>query len=164
MHGATAERGGAIRRDAELFAYLRLATAGRLPLLSDEDVVQAAETALKARARMHRCEVLAVGSGRNDLHLVIRFPASLSLKHLVGIVCEASSVAVARFLSAERQDRFPPDSVWGERYELDTLSPADVPAAVARVCERVVQARSRQLAWSDFLGDEGAAPVHGRRG
>jgi REP element-mobilizing transposase RayT len=151
MHGGTIPSKGISRTDAELFVSLRLTTADQAPLFADEDVVQAAETALTALIRMHRCHILALGNEPNHLYLVIKFIASLSPSELTKIVQEISAKAIAQFLSVERQHRFFPDDVWGRTYLIDTLSPADVPAAIADVYSRVMPAHDMQLAWDDFL-------------
>ena len=43
-------------------------------MLAEPDVAQAAETALRCRARQHRCRVLALGGGDDHLHVVFSFP------------------------------------------------------------------------------------------
>ncbi len=157
MHEATVRKPRHSRRDVELFVYLLLGTIDRVPLLADEGVAQAARTALAADARMQRCRVLAVGSDRDHLHLVIQFPDSLPPNLLAKTVSEASAEAIARLLAAERQDRLPPDRVWSGPYQMETLSPESVPSAIHYVCHHVGRAAAGQLAWHDFLREETAA-------
>jgi REP element-mobilizing transposase RayT len=150
-HGGTVPSAGTSRTDAELFVSLRLTTADQVPLFADENVVQAAEIALKSFIRMHRCHILALGNEPNQLYLVIKFIASLSPSELMRMVRETSAEAIARFLSIEHQHPVSPNNVWDRTYLIDTLSPADVPDAIANVYRRVVQTNALQLAWDDFL-------------
>ncbi|MBV9851731.1 MAG: transposase [Armatimonadetes bacterium] len=121
------------RKDAELFVHLRLETVGTAPWLADEDVAQAALTAVTARAKEHRCRVLAVGNAVDHLHAVLRFPASLPLNLLARVVREASAQAVARALQVLGEADAAPEAVWSRHHALDTLSATDVAAVAAYV-------------------------------
>ena len=121
------------RRDAELFVHLRLET-GAEPWLADADVAQAAETALAAQARLHRCRVLALGSGADHLHAVLQFPESLPLNTLIRQMRLASGQAGARALAFGGRPGVTPEAIWSRRYQLDTLTGGDVAGLVDYVC------------------------------
>lgn len=118
---------------AALFVHLRLETAGAAPWLADEDVAQAARTALAARARLYRCRVLAVGSGDDHLHTILRFPASMPLNQLIHQMQQVSGRAAAHLLTIRAGQDAMPNSLWSGRYQLDTLSECDVAGLIAYV-------------------------------
>ncbi len=122
------------RKDAELFIHLRLETAQGARWLADADVAQAAETALAAQARLHLCQVLAVGSGADHLHALLGFPVSLPLNRLIRQMQQVSSQAAVRALRMMGGPDVTPEQVWSSRYQLDSLSQGDVGGLVAYVC------------------------------
>ena len=119
---------------AALFVHLRLETWECAPWLAHDDVAQATQMALAARARLHRCRVLAVGCGDDHLHAVLSFPESLPLNTLIRQMQQVSGQAAAQALAVLGETGVTPDRVWSRRYQMDTLSESDVPSLIDYIC------------------------------
>lgn len=135
MTDATNTRRAAGMGTAALFVHLRLETRECAPWLAHQDVAQATQMALAARARLHRCRVLAVGGDDDHLHAVLSFPESLPLNTLIRQMQQVSGQAAAQALAVLGETDLSPERVWSGRYQMDTLSESDVPSLVDYICQ-----------------------------
>lgn len=134
-----------------LFVHARWQTWQRKPLLADEDIAQAAQTALVTRTRELRCRTLAVGFMPDHVHAVFAFPASLPLSKLAQVATDASARAVARALSLSRPSQVADGDVWDRRFGLHTVGPESLDDAVSYVTEQAERHRTGDLRphWED---------------
>ncbi len=110
-------------KNAELFVYLSWNTHARYPLLDSDQARQAAFQAIDAGARFKFCRLLAIESTPYCVHLVCRFPASLSISHLTGITQTACAEAVCRLWEAIEPGRCLPRRLWEPTCTARTLGP-----------------------------------------
>lgn len=110
-------------KNAELFVYLSWNTHAGYPLLESDQARQAAFQAIDAGTRLRFCRLLAIESTPCSLHLVCRFPASLSVSHLVGITQAACGSAVSRLWEAIEPGHYLPRQLWEPSCTARTLNP-----------------------------------------
>lgn len=126
-------------KDADLFVYLSWATEGAFPLLDTDQLQQAAYLAITTRARSQFCHLLAIGGTASRLHLVCRFPASLSITSIVKIGQSACAEAVARLWETIERGRREPSPLWERTYTARTLSSTEAGDARDFVCRRIAE-------------------------
>ena len=103
--------------------YLSWNTHAGYPLLHSDEARQVAYQAIETGARLRFCRLLAIESTPCRIHLVCRFPASLSVSHLVGIAQTACASAVIRLLEAVEPGRYLPQRLWEPACVARTLDP-----------------------------------------
>ena len=121
-------------KNAELFVYLSWNTHAEYPLLHSDEARQAAFQAVETRARLRLCRLLAIEATPCRVHLVCRFPASLSVSHLVGIVQMACAESVCRLWEAIEPGRSLPRRLWE-------------PACTARTLDPMTEMEARAFVW-----------------
>ena len=84
----------------ELYLHCVWATWDRLPLLTPEVEPQIYAT-IAAKCMALKCYVLAIGGVEDHIHLLVRFPAALSVATLVGEVKGVSSHLMTRRISPD---------------------------------------------------------------
>lgn len=99
-------------KETELFVYLSWNTHAGYPFLASEQARQAALQAIATGTRLRFCRLLAIESTPYRIHLVCRFPASLSISHLIGITQTTCADAVARFWEIMEPGRSLPRRLW----------------------------------------------------
>ncbi len=124
------ERKGVARRmsplqskNAELFVYLSWKTHAGYAFFDSDQAQQAAFQAIDAGTRLRFCRLLAIESTPCRIHLVCRFPASLSVSHLIGIAQTLCADAVARFWEIIEPGRSLPRKLWDPACIARTLDP-----------------------------------------
>ena len=106
-----------------MFVYLSWNTHAKLPFLDSDQARQAALQAIAAGARLRFCRLLAISATPYCIHLVCRFPASLSVSHLIGIVQMACGSAICRLWEAIEPGRCLPRRLWEPTCTARTLGP-----------------------------------------
>lgn len=142
---ASAERGMPAHLGT-LFVHARWQTRHGEPLLADEDVTQAAQTAIVTRARELRCRTLAVGFRPDHLHVVFAFPASMPINRLASTAMDAAAHAISRALAIAEGAQLDETAVWDRHFGLHTVGPetvADAVSYVARQAEHHAQGTLR---------------------
>jgi len=104
----------------KLYLHCVWATWDRLPLLTPdvEDVVYAA---VHAKCRELKCEPLAMGGISDHVHLLVRFPTTISVADLVKGVKGSSSHLQAQHIARDTYFK------WQGGYGAFTVSPDGVP-------------------------------------
>lgn len=121
-------------KNAELFVYLSWNTHAGYSLFDSDQTRQAAFQAIEAGTRLRFCRLLAIESTPCQVHLVCRFPASLSVSHLAGITQAACASAVARLWEAIEPSRHLPRRLWE-------------PACTARTLDPMTDMEARAFVW-----------------
>jgi REP element-mobilizing transposase RayT len=112
-------------QDVQLFVYFTWKTRNDSPLLGDEQIRQAAYSAIQTRLRSQLCRVLAICSTPCQIHLIARFPASMSIKTIVSVSREAAEQAIFRqqeILSGCPREVY---SLWARDFIAHTVSAAE---------------------------------------
>ncbi len=110
-------------KNAELFVYLSWNAHAGYPLFESDQARQAAFQAIDAGTRLRFCRLLAIESTPCCVHLVCRFPASLSVSHLVGITQSACADALGRLWEAIESGHYLPRRLWEPTGIARTLDP-----------------------------------------
>ena len=108
-------------RDAALFVYLSWDTRGGLPVLSCEELRQAAYLAITLRTRSQFCHILAIGGTAGGIHLVAKIPHSLSVRDVAQMSQDASGIAIARQAEVFQGRLISRDHLWEHGYLTHTL-------------------------------------------
>lgn len=106
----------------DLFVFFSCRTRGGEPLLTDDEIQQAAYQAIGTRTRLLLCRLLAIESTETRIFMVFRFPASLSISDLARGIMQAAEEAISRLqqiLHARPQTGQP---FWEREYVLETMS------------------------------------------
>lgn len=128
-------------KETELFVYLSWNTHARFPFLASDQARQAALQAIAAGARLRFCRLLAIGATPYCIHLVCRFPASLSVSHLVGVVQTACASAVCRLWETIEPDQSLPRRLWEPNCTARTLPAMTETEADAYLRQQMTAAR-----------------------
>jgi len=135
-------------KDSALFVYLTWGTRKDDPALSCDDIRQAAYHAITTRTRTQFCHILAIGGNAGRVHLIAKFPPSLSISDVARIAQDAGSAAIAhqsemfhgRFVRRER--------LWEAGYTVHTMGQVDAAEAQEYLNRQMTQehiARFRNL-------------------
>ncbi len=122
--------------DMQLFVYLFWKTQAGLPLLGSDEVQQAAHLAIAHRARTQFGHLLAIGSTPSEVHMVVRFPASLSVSVIARTSRVSAQQAITRLLDVYGQPAATA-SVWESAYTAHTLNREDADRAAAYLRARI---------------------------
>ena len=121
----------------DLFVFFSCRTRGGEPLLSDDEIQQAAYQAIGTRTRLLLCRLLAIESTETRIFMVFRFPASLSISDLARGSMQAAEEAISRLqqiLYARPQSGQP---FWEREYILETMSTQESAQPVNYLRQRV---------------------------
>ena len=133
-------------KEPALFVYLAWGTRNRQPVLSSDEVRQAAYLAVMTRTRSQLCRILAIGGTTEEIHLVVQFPPSLSVSTVARIAQEASSDAIA-YQSQMFQGRpLSRETLWRTDYTTRTLPQIDAAEAQAYLRRQIAAADPAQPA------------------
>ena len=110
-------------KNAELIVYLSWNTHAEYPLLNSDQARQAAFQAIETGTRLRFCRLLAIEATPCRVHLICRFPASLSVSHLLGITQTACAESVCRLWEAIEPGRHLPRRLWEPVCIARTLAP-----------------------------------------
>src|SRR5258708_7826599 len=124
--GRNREKGLADKRAMgriEMFAHVVWATWQRRPLV-DESVERRLHGAIAAKCRRMGCDVLAVGSTADHVHLLVHLHPSMPLARLVGEAKGYSSFLMTHQLTPHRFFR------WQEQYAARSIAPEGLPTVL----------------------------------
>ena len=138
-------------KNAALFVYLAWGTRGGQTVLGCDQVRQAAFHAITTGTRSHLCHVLAIDGTAGKIHLIVRFPPSISISAVARVAQEAGGAAIARQTELVHGRLIVRERLWERDYTTHTLPPMD--AAEARAYLR------RQIAAEEALRAESSKPV-----
>jgi len=130
--------------DAQLFVYLSWKTQAELPLLDTDEVQQAAHLAIASRTRTHFGRLLAIGSTPSQVHMVVRFPASLSVSVIARTSRVSAQEAITQFLGVCGQPAATAP-LWDSAYIARTVSREDADQATAYLRARIADAKAAAL-------------------
>lgn len=116
-------------KETELFVYLSWNTHARFPFLASDQARQVALQAIAAGTRLRFCRLLAIDLTPCCIHLVCRFPASLSVSHLIGIAQTTCASAVCRLWEIIEPERSLPRRLWEPNCTARTLPAMTEPEA-----------------------------------
>ena len=126
-------------KDAQLFVYLSWKTQAGLPILESDEIQQAAHLAIAHRARAQFSRILAIGSTSREVHMVVRFPASLSVSIIARTSRVSAQQAISQLLGLYGQPAATA-SVWESHYTARSLNAAEASEAEAYL-RRQISAR-----------------------
>ena len=116
-------------KDSALFVYLAWGTRKGDPALSFDDIRQAAFHAITTRTRTQFCHILAINGTAGRVHLIAKFPPSLSISDVARIAQEAGSAAVAHQLETFHGRSIHLDQLWEAGYTVRTMGETDAAQA-----------------------------------
>lgn len=131
-------------KDAQLFVYLSWKTQAGLPILESDEIQQAAHLAIAHRARAQFSRILAIGNTSREVHMVVRFPASLSVSIIARTSRVSAQQAISQLLGLYGQPAATA-SVWESDYTAHTLSREDADEATAYLRARITDANAARL-------------------
>lgn len=132
-------------KEAELFVYLSWTTHARFPFLASDQARQVALQAIAAGTRLRFCRLLAIDLTPSRIHLVCRFPASLSISHLIGIAQTTCASAVCRLWEIIEPDCSLPLKLWEPTCTARTLDPMTETEAKAYLRQQMAAAAKEDL-------------------
>jgi putative transposase len=112
---------------APLFVHLTWTTYRRFPMIREREAAFLSRF-LPAEAQRHKAQVIALGMVQDHVHMVLRLPVVCDIPRLV----QGLKGASARLANRDA----PPSATglrWAEGYNLRSISPGNVRAAVAYV-------------------------------
>lgn len=107
---------------SDLFVYFSCQTHGREPLLTNDEIQQAAYQAIGTRTRLLLCRLLAIQSSQTRLFVVFRFPASLSISDLVKGSMQAAEEAISKLQQILYARPRTGQPFWEREYILETMN------------------------------------------
>jgi len=107
---------------SDLFVYFSCQTRGREPLLTDDEIQQAAYQAIGTRTRLLLCRLLAIESSQTRLFVVFRFPASLSISDLAKGSMQAAEEAISKLQQMLHARPRTGQPFWEREYILETMN------------------------------------------
>ena len=116
-------------KDSALFVYLAWGTRRGDPILSSDDIRQAAYHAITTRTRTQFCHILAIGGTAGRVHLIAKFPPSLAISDVARIAQEAGSAAVVRQSEIFHGRFIHRDQLWEAGYTVRTMGETDAAQA-----------------------------------
>ena len=111
---------------AQLYVHLVWATWDRLPLIT-EDMEPRLFGAFRGKCEDLGCHCLAIGAAEDHVHLLVRYPASVSIATLVGQLKGGSSHLASHELGSDGPFR------WQGSYGALSVSKRSLDAATAYV-------------------------------
>ena len=117
-------------KDSALFVYLAWGTRHNLPVLDCDQIRQAAYLAITNRTRSLLCHVVAISGTAGSIHLIVRFPPSLSVSTVARTAQDAGGEAVAHQSETFQGQFVCQRRLWGSHCTTRTLPQID--AAEAR--------------------------------
>ncbi len=107
---------------SDLFVYFSCQTRGREPLLTGDEIQQAAYQAVGTRTRLLLCRLLAIESSQTRLFVVFRFPASLSISDLARGSMQAAEEAISKLQQILYARPRTGQPFWEREYVTETMS------------------------------------------
>ena len=138
--------------DVVVFIHIVWATWDQLPLLTPE-IERAVQRAITAKAEELGAQVVVIGGTEDHVHLLVRFPVTISVDDLVKHVQGASSHLVTHGVGHGQV------FTWQSAYGAATVSPDDA----AQVSDYIARQREHHAAgtliaeWEQGVEDEAAA-------
>lgn len=126
-------------KDSALFVYLAWGTRKGDTSLSSDDICQAAYHAITTRTRTQFCHILAIGSTVGRVHLVAKFPPSLSISDVARIAQEAGSAAIAHQSEMFHGRFVRREQLWEAGYTVHTIGQMDAAEAQDYLSRQMVQ-------------------------
>lgn len=139
-------------KDSALFVYLSWGTRKGDPALITDDIRQAAFHAITTRTRTQFCHILAIGGTAGRVHLIAKFPPSLSISNVARIAQEAGGAAIAHQFETFHGRYVRREQLWESGYTVRTMSEMDTAEAQDYLCRQMTQdhaPRFKNLQW-DF--------------
>jgi REP element-mobilizing transposase RayT len=124
-------------KDSALFVYLAWGTRPGQSALACDEIRQAAYLAIITRIRSQFCHVLAIGGTTEQIHLIARFPASLSVSTVVRMAQEAGGRAIAHQAQTFQGRLIAPEKLWETICITRTLPPVDAAEARAYLRQQI---------------------------
>jgi REP element-mobilizing transposase RayT len=134
-------------KNAALFVYLAWGTRDGQPVLDCDQVRQAAFLAIMIRTRSHFCQVLAIDGTAGRIHLIVRFPPSLSISSVARIAQEASSEAIARQTETVSGHLIIPERLWEKDFLTHTLPQTDADGAKTYLQRQIAAEKASKLSF-----------------
>jgi putative transposase len=122
----------------KLYVHLVWATYRRLALIRPE-LRKDIYAAIQHRCKMLKVELLAIGGMEDHIHVLVRFPATLSIADLVGRLKGASSHLVTQVIRSEYPFK------WQGGYGAFTVSKRALPAVRDYILNQEEHHRSGNL-------------------
>lgn len=136
--------------NADLFAHVSWKTPARKPMLACDQLRQAAYEAVITRTRTHLCRVLAIGGTDTQVHLVVRFPASLPISEIARISMQASADAMSQLFVTIHARRLDMESIWDKSFTAQTLGPNESADAQTFLQKEIENSQERPSALTLF--------------
>ena len=133
-------------KEPALFVYLAWGTRHGQPVLSSDEVRQAAYLAIMTRTRSQLCRILAIDGTTEEIHLVAQFPPSLSVSTVVRIAQQAGGEAIAHQSQVLQGRPVSCETLWRTDYTTHTLTQIDAAEAQAYLCRQIATAGPAQPA------------------
>ncbi len=124
-------------KDSALFVYLAWGTRKGDPALSSDDIRQAAYHAITARTRTQFCHILAIGGTAGRVHLIAKFPPSLSISDVARIAQEAGSAAIVHQSETFHGRFVRREQLWESGYTVRTMGETDAAEAQDYLCRQI---------------------------
>lgn len=126
-------------KDSALFVYLAWGTRKGDPALSSDDIRQAAYQAITTRTRTQLCHILAIGGTAGRVHLVVKFPPSLSVSDVARIAQEAGGAAIAHQSETFHGRFVRREQLWESGYTVHTMGQIDAAEAQDYLIRQMTQ-------------------------
>ncbi len=126
--------------DTQLFVHLSWGTHNHCPILNNDQLRQVAYHAIMARTRSQLCQVLAIGGTSSQIHMIVRFPASLPIISLLRVAREAAKEAITRQQETLDGNWQEPTCFWDHEYTAHTLNDAEAAQAKTSLSRRIAEA------------------------
>jgi hypothetical protein len=124
-------------KDSALFVYLAWGTRPGQSALACDEIRQAAYLAIITRIRSQFCHVLAIGGTTEQIHLVVRFPASLSISTVTRMAQEAGGRAIVRQAECFQGRPVACEKLWETVCITRTLPPVNATEARAYLRQQI---------------------------
>ena len=126
-------------KDSALFVYLSWGTRKGDPVLSTDDIRQAAYHAITTRTRTQLCHILAIGGTAGRVYLIAKFPPSLSVSDVARIAQDAGSAAIAQQSQTFHGRSIHRDQLWEAGYTVRTMGETDAAEARDYLNQQMIQ-------------------------